>query len=168
MIKRLLKWFRIILGSMFFIGFIPLAPGTLGALITVAVLWFSMDTVSPLFLSSNAATFWLLYLLLLSITIFITNQAKENFGVEDPKQIIIDESVGQLIVFFLIPLSWRVLILGFLLFRFYDIVKPFPVYKFEDLEDGLGITMDDVVAGILANISLFFILWLYHVIKSYL
>jgi phosphatidylglycerophosphatase A len=153
---------------MFFIGFIPLAPGTLGSLITIAILWFSIDTVSPYFLAPNATAFWFLYLLLLGITIFITNKAKENFGVEDPKQIIIDESVGQLITFFLIPLSWRVLILGFLLFRFYDIVKPFPVYKFEDLEDGLGITMDDVIAGILANISLFIILWFYHVIKTYL
>ena len=168
MIKSLLKWLRIILSTMFFIGFIPLAPGTLGSLITIVILWFSMDIVSPYFLASNAVTFWYLYLLLLCITIFITDKAKENFGVEDPKQIIIDESVGQLITFFLIPLSWRVLILGFLLFRFYDIVKPFPVYKFEDLEDGLGITMDDVVAGILANISLFIILWFYHVIKAYL
>lgn len=168
MIKGLVKWLRIILGTMCFIGFIPIAPGTLGSLITIALLWFSIDTVSPYFLASNAAVFWFLYLLLLSITILITNKAKDNFGTEDPKQIIIDESIGQLITFFLIPLSWRVLVLGFLLFRFYDIVKPFPVYKFEDLEDGLGITMDDVVAGILANISLVIILWFYHVIKAYL
>jgi len=168
MIKGILKWIRRILSSLFFIGYIPLIPGTIGSAITVGLLWHYRDHVSRYFTPEYAVTFWFAYLLFLAICIFLSNNAEEVFGSEDPKQIIIDECAGQLITFFLIPFSWRVLLLGFFLFRFFDIVKPFPVYKFEELDGGLGVTMDDVVAGIMANISLFIILWGYHGIKAHL
>ena len=68
----------------------------------------------------------------------------------------------------MIPISLKTLLLGFLLFRFYDIVKPFPVYQMQELEEGVGVTMDDVVAGVLANVSLMIILAVYGWVKGYL
>jgi phosphatidylglycerophosphatase A len=165
MYRTVIEWLRRMIGSLFFLGYIPPAPGTLGSLVTVGVLWFFRDKAGPWFLPEHAAAFWLWYCLFCAMCVFFCNNAKELFGANDPKQVIIDEAAGQLITFFLMPLTPRVLVLGFLLFRFFDIVKPFPVYKFEELDDGLGITMDDVAAGILANLSLFVIIGTYHVIK---
>lgn len=164
----IVQWIRRVGGSVFFLGYIPFIPGTVGSLITVGLLWYYRDAVACFFTPQYAVTFWLLYLIFLAICIFLSNDAKEIFGSEDAKQIIIDECAGQLITFFLHPLSWRVLVFGFFLFRFYDIVKPFPIYKFEEVEDGLGVTMDDVAAGVMANVSLFAILWMYHALKAHL
>lgn len=166
--KTILQWIQRIGGSLFFLGYVPLMPGTVGSLVTVGLLWYYRGTVARFFTPEYAVTFWLFYLLFLTVCIFLSNDAKEIYGSEDARQIVVDECAGQLITFFLHPLSWRVLLLGFFLFRFYDIVKPFPVYKFEEIEDGLGVTMDDVAAGVLANISLFVIIWVYHVIKAQL
>ena len=168
MTKGLIKWIRKSTGTLFFIGYVPIMPGTVGSAITVAMLWYFSGLYPGFFHSSNTAVLWFSSLVFIAICIYLTNDAVNNFGSDDPKQIILDECAGQLITFFLIPLSWRVLLLGFFLFRFFDIVKPFPVFKFEDLDDGLGITMDDIAAGIMANLSLFIILWLYHGIKAYL
>ena len=73
-----------------------------------------------------------------------------------------------MITFLLVPITLRALIAGFILFRFFDIVKPFPIYHMEELEGGVGVTMDDVAAGILANASLLVLLIIYHAIKGYL
>jgi phosphatidylglycerophosphatase A len=143
-------------------------PGTIGSLVTVGLLWYFRDYTARYFTVQYVVSFWLMYFLFVAVAIFLSSRAKDTYGIDDPKQIIIDECAGQVITFFLIPISWRALILGFLLFRFYDVVKPFPVYKFEEIEDGVGIVMDDVAAGVLANISLFAILWVYHAISSHL
>ena len=164
--KTILQWIQKIGGSLFFLGYIPLIPGTVGSLAIVIPLWFYRDSLDRYFSPQYAVPFCLLYFLFLAVSIFLSNGSKENFGSEDSKHIIIDECAGQIITFFLHPLSWRILLLGFFLYRFYDVVKPFPVYKFEEIEDGVGVTMDDVAAGVMANVSLFIILWMYHVIKA--
>jgi len=82
--------------------------------------------------------------------------------------VVIDECAGQFITFLFIPLSLKTLILGFFLFRFFDIVKPYPIFKFEALDDSLGITMDDVAAGVFANVTLMVILWGYHAVRAWL
>ncbi len=163
-----LQWIRRIFGSLFFLGYSPFMSGTVGSFAVVVALWYYRDTAAPYFTPEHAVTFWLGYICFCAVAIFISNDSKEIYGKEDASPIVIDECAGQLITFFLHPLSWRVLLLGFFLFRFFDIVKPFPVYKFEELDDGLGVTMDDVAAGILANVSLFIILWAYHAIKAQL
>ncbi len=166
--KWLVLWTRKVFGSALFLGYVPLMPGTVGALAVVVLLWFFKDSVGLYFTPAKVLTFWMIYLACLAIAVFLSNNAKETFGANDPKQIVIDECVGQLITFFLVPLTWRALLLGFVLFRFFDIVKPYPVHKFEEIEDGVGIVMDDVVSGVLANVSLLFILWAYHGVRSYL
>jgi phosphatidylglycerophosphatase A len=67
-----------------------------------------------------------------------------------------------------IPLSIKTLVLGFFLFRFFDIIKPYPVHTMESLDGGLGIVMDDVAAGVLTNVSLLVILFGYHFVKRLL
>jgi phosphatidylglycerophosphatase A len=68
----------------------------------------------------------------------------------------------------MVPISLRTLILGFVLFRFFDIVKPYPVNDMQQLDDNIGITMDDVLAGVYANCSLLLILYGYDLVKGYL
>lgn len=166
--KFLIKFIRRIGGSVFFIGYFPFMSGTIASLATVGALWYFRDDVGRFFTPQYAKQFFLMYCAFVAVAIFFSNNAKDIYGKDDPKQVVIDEVAGQLLTFFLHPLSWSVLLMGFLLFRFYDIVKPFPVHAFEDLEDGLGITMDDVAAGVLANISLFIIIGLYHATKAHL
>jgi phosphatidylglycerophosphatase A len=71
-------------------------------------------------------------------------------GLEDPQFVVIDEVAGQLITLIAVPVSWKSLLLGFILFRGFDIVKPPPVRQFERLPEGIGIVIDDVGAGLYA------------------
>jgi phosphatidylglycerophosphatase A len=73
--------------------------------------------------------------------------------------VVIDEVAGLLVTMFLVPLSWLALGLGFTLFRFFDILKPYPVRQAERLRGGLGIVMDDLLAGLYAHICLRIILF---------
>lgn len=84
----------------------------------------------------------------------MSGKASELFGKSDPGQIVIDEVCGYLITMFLISPSLRNIILGFLLFRIFDIVKPPPIKRLERLRGGFGIVSDDVMAGIYANLIL--------------
>jgi phosphatidylglycerophosphatase A len=155
--------------TLFFIGYIPLVPtGTIGSLLTVGALWYFRNDVDYVFQPQQAVYFWFLYILFTAFAIYVSNNAKELFNNDDPREIIIDECAGQLVTFFLLPLSFPVLVLGFFLFRFFDIVKPYPVYTFEEIDGGVGIVMDDVIAGVLANISLTILLWGFYAIRSYL
>jgi phosphatidylglycerophosphatase A len=76
--------------------------------------------------------------------------AARKTGLKDPQSVVIDEVAGQLIPFLALPASWKSLVLGFILFRGFDIVKPPPVRQLERLPEGLGIVMDDVAAGVYA------------------
>jgi len=166
MINFVIRWMKKIFSSLFFLGYIPLVPGSIASLAVVILLWYFQGDIARYFTVDYIQHFWLGYILFVAICILLTNNAKQLFNADDPKQIIIDECAGQIITFFLIPINMKTLILGFILFRFFDIVKPFPVYKFEEIEGGTGIVMDDVAAGVMANISLYIILWVYHVVNA--
>ena len=75
-------------------------------------------------------------------------------GVEDPSYIVIDEVAGQLLTFFFLPVTGWNIIIGFLVFRTFDIWKPYPIRKLEQLGNGVGVMADDLLAGIYANILL--------------
>ncbi len=164
----LTKWFKVTLGTFFFTGFFPVAPGTAGSLAAGLLIYFFRDDLSIFFLKENVSLFLLAYLALLALATYVSNGAKAIYGKDDPGKIVIDEVAGMVITMFLIPLTWRTILMGFVLFRFFDVVKPYPVHKFEELEDGLGIVMDDVVAGIYANISLVGILMTYQYIRAFI
>lgn len=126
-------------------GYAPVAPGTAGALF-ILVLYFFATPVSPvIFLAVILALFF--------VGTWAATETEKDYG-HDASQINIDEVVGMLITLFLVEKSLTSMIIGFALFRFFDIVKPFPVNKMQDLPRGWGVMMDDVIAGIFSNILL--------------
>ncbi len=124
-------------------GLAPKAPGTFGTLAAVPLFLLVAPLSSPLYL---------LLLLLMSVAgIYICGKAAEDAGVPDHGAIVWDEFVGFLITMFLIPITWQSLLVGFLLFRLFDIFKPWPIsYLDKNCHGGLGIMLDDIVAGIAA------------------
>jgi phosphatidylglycerophosphatase A len=128
-------------------GYSPFAPGTVGTLVGIpCYLVFSGLTWPLQFLSVVAFTF---------LAVHYAGKAEDLFAVKDSPRIVIDEIVGfQWALIFIAP-TWTHIGLGFLFFRFFDIVKPFPANVFQDrLPGGWGIVADDVMAGIYGNILL--------------
>jgi phosphatidylglycerophosphatase A len=166
--KSFFYWIRKLGASVFFLGYFPYGPGTVGSAVTVGALWYLDYRYKNLFTPEHLVFYWGAIMILALVSIYLSSQSKEVFGSDDPKPVIIDEVVGQFVTFFMIPLSIRTLIVGFFLFRLFDIIKPFPVHRMEEMEGGVGITMDDIAAGVMANISLMLILAGYHWVKSYL
>ena len=86
-----------------------------------------------------------------------------SLGVLDPPEIVIDEVAGLLVTIILIPFTWPTLIAGFFLFRFFDILKPPPIKGIEKkIKGGVGVVLDDLVAGAYAHISLRLLIWLFN------
>ena len=128
-------------------GYLPKAPGTWGSLLGV-VLWFFLADLPLLPYAAVVAGLFVL-------GTFSAGAAEKIVDRADPGLVVIDEIVGQLLTLTLAPAHPLVALAGFVLFRFFDIVKPFPVGWFNDhLHGGLGIMLDDVVAGIYAFILL--------------
>ncbi|HUI91971.1 MAG TPA: phosphatidylglycerophosphatase A [Chitinivibrionales bacterium] len=161
----ILIWLQKACATLLFIGYFPWMPGTIGSAITVGALWWFFGRthvpVQPLAL-------WLLALGVTAFSTIVSSRPREVFGEDDPGKVIIDECAGQIVSFLFIPLNIKTLVLGLVLFRFFDIVKPFPVHRMETLEGGLGITMDDVMAGILTNVCMLAIIYSYHFIHGLL
>jgi phosphatidylglycerophosphatase A len=95
---------------------------------------------------------------------WLCNDTIANFGKDDPNVVIIDEVAGQTLTFLFVPLSAPVLLVGFILFRFFDIIKPYPIHLFEQMDEGVGIMMDDIAAGIMSCVSLNLLLIVYNFI----
>jgi phosphatidylglycerophosphatase A len=183
-ISRITRFIGNGLASLFFLGYIPGIPGTVGAGVTTAGIWY-LHTRVPSFFASRFTLQWVAIVAITALAIFLIRQALppegsphetengKNAGSiqdagKDPPHVILDELVGQCVTFFMIPLSWRTLLLGFLLFRFFDIIKPFPVHTVEAIKGATGIVADDFVAGIYANISVLALLHAYLGISSLL
>ena len=124
-------------------GLLPKAPGTFG---TVAAI--------PIFLlmSYLSVSIYLVVVVIMSVAgVYICQKAADAAGVHDHGAIVWDEIVGFLITMFLIPLSWQSILVGFLLFRLFDIFKPWPIsYLDKHVHGGLGIMLDDILAGLFA------------------
>jgi phosphatidylglycerophosphatase A len=142
-----------ILATFFGAGFFPLAPGTLTSLIVVILYKFFLYNLSwPVYL--------LIFLCLFFIGVFVSTHYSTELGKTDPRKIVIDEACGQFIVLFQMPTSWFLLLLGFFLFRLFDIIKPYPIRKVENLKKGWGIMLDDILAAIYTIIIIrIFLLW---------
>jgi len=128
----------------FGIGQIPWAPGTWASLATTLVWWLLAWTIRP---NWQVAAAVLLAGITITLGIPAATAVARKTGLKDPQFVVIDEVAGQLIPFIAIPVSWKSLLLGFILFRGFDIVKPPPAQQLEQLPEGWGIVMDDVAAG---------------------
>lgn len=139
----MLKYFVTFFGA----GLSPKAPGTVGTLATIPfailLIW-----LGPFYHMSVTV-------LLTVIAIIACEKYEKQIGGHDHSHIVIDEVVGFLITMTWLPLTWQALLAGFCLFRFFDILKPWPISHFDKkVRGGLGVVVDDVVAGIFANIIL--------------
>jgi phosphatidylglycerophosphatase A len=134
-------------------GYFPVAPGTVGSaaglVFYALVRWTGSAAVEAgLILAVFAAGVW------------AATTAERYFGGIDPGPIVIDEVVGMLITLAFIPVGWSAAIVGFVLFRIFDVIKPYPARQFERLHGGLGVMADDAMAAVYANLSLRLVMWL--------
>ncbi len=144
----------VLLATAGYSGYFPIAPGTVGSavgLVVYALVWWTQSTAVEigLIVGLFAAGVW-------SGTI-----AERYFGGIDPGPIVLDEVVGMLITLAFIPVSWTGALAGFVLFRIFDVIKPYPAARFEKLHGGLGVMADDAMAAIYANVSLRILLFMF-------
>jgi phosphatidylglycerophosphatase A len=141
------------LSSWFGTGRVPVASGTFGTLGAI-----------PLILLLDHLGAWyrtLILVVVVVIAIWTAGRSQDLLGRNDPSEVVIDEVAGFLLTLFLLPCSWLSLCSGFILFRLFDILKPYPVRQSESLSGGFGIVIDDLLAGLYAHLGvrilLFFI-----------
>jgi phosphatidylglycerophosphatase A len=142
----LLDKFALILASWFGVAMIPVVPGTFG---TLAAIPFAVAVAC---LSPVAGACVLFFFILLAI--WVAERSARALGKEDPAEVVIDEVAGLLMTLFLLPATGFNLCLGFVLFRLFDILKPYPIRKLEKIAGGAGIVLDDLLAGVFANVCL--------------
>ncbi|MFW5425807.1 MAG: phosphatidylglycerophosphatase A [Methylophagaceae bacterium] len=151
--SELLKRPACFLGLGFGSGLAPKAPGTFGTLAALPLYWLMQDL--PLI------TYISIVVLAFIAGIWICQKSAEWLQADDPSAVVWDEIVGYLITMIAAPSGWQWMVLGFVLFRFFDILKPWPINLADKaIHGGLGIMVDDVIAGVF---SLVVIQWLYHV-----
>jgi phosphatidylglycerophosphatase A len=130
-------------------GYIPFAPGTFGSMIGLA-LW----AVIP----SSPIAQGLAIVILFLVGSWSGTVAERHFQRTDPSPVVIDEVMGMLITLFLHPVGWLGAIAAFLLFRLFDVIKPYPANRLELLHGGIGVMADDGMAAIYANLALWVML----------
>jgi phosphatidylglycerophosphatase A len=152
------------------VGYLPLAPGTWGSLVGIGVFILVRGAAMKMFFGLGATRRFNLLNVYYGVIVFelvvvsaialigiwAASRTEKLSAKKDPGKVVIDEVVGQFIALIPVPFvlgaAWWTAILAFILFRFFDIVKPYPAGKLESLESGLGIMADDVVAGVYAAI----------------
>ena len=144
-----------IIGTVFYVGRFPFAPGTMGSLVALLV-WYLLkpSIIDPLFLLITGGVFF--------IGIAVSTVLIEVWNEKDPKEIVIDEWVGMWISLYLVPHTILWGLVAFFFFRVFDILKPGPVQVMDDMDDAIGVMMDDVVAGILACLVTQSLLYFYQ------
>jgi phosphatidylglycerophosphatase A len=153
------------------VGYLPLAPGTWGSLVGIAVyaavrglamnLFFGIDEPKShnlLQVYYGVLAVELLAVLMLAVVgTWAASRTEKISGTKDPRKVVVDEVAGQYIALlpvpFLVDPAWWSAIVAFALFRFFDIVKPYPARRLENLQGGLGVMADDLIAGVYAAIG---------------
>jgi len=139
-------WAKLV-ATFFGAGLLHPGPGSWGSAATVLLWWLLSIWISPHW--QPAAAISLAALAVLVGIPAATHMARAT-GLKDPQFVVIDEVAGQLITLIAVPVSWKSMVLGFILFRGFDIVKPPPVRQLEHLPEGTGIVLDDIAAGLYA------------------
>jgi phosphatidylglycerophosphatase A len=141
MVKRII----IFLATGCYVGYSPLAPGTTGTLAAIPI-YVLISRIPPLY-------YVFILLGFTSIAIWASDGAEILLQSKDCRHIVIDEMVGFMVTMFMIPLTLWNIVLGFVLFRALDIIKPFPIRLLEErMRGGYGVVLDDIIAGIYANL----------------
>lgn len=142
-----MKKFLLSLATLFGAGHFPRGPGTFATVLTVPIAVL-MNWAGHLYMMG-------FIVILTPIAILAADFYENETGGHDHSEIVIDEVLGFLITMTWLPMTWQSLLLGFVLFRMLDILKPFPIgYLDKKIPGGMGVIADDVAAGIIANIVL--------------
>ena len=131
------------LSTFFYVGYLPLIPGTFASLVGVAIFYLTRGN------------FWPMILFTASIIILgyaVSGEAEKIFNKKDSKYIVIDEVAGMLLSLMFLPLDIKFVIIAFVLFRLLDILKPYPANRIQELKGSIGIMGDDIVAGLYTNL----------------
>jgi phosphatidylglycerophosphatase A len=142
----------IVICSFGYVGYIPFAPGTFGAAVGLGLVWLLRMTSRP----------WVelpIVIVLFALGAWSGTRAEAYFGTTDPGQGVIDEVMGMLITLLFIPVGLSGAIAGFLIFRVFDVIKPYPASRLEHLPGGTGMMADDAMAGVYANLALRLVMW---------
>ena len=151
--SSLLRKLALIIATGGHAGYIPIAPGTGGS--ALGLVLFSLVRVF-----GRLDLEFYLVVVVFGLGIWSSTVATRHFGDEDPSVVVIDEVVGMLITLLWVPVGWFGVMVGFVAFRAFDIIKPFPTSSAERLPGGWGIMIDDVIAGIYAQMSIRLLGWL--------
>jgi len=138
--------FILLLSSWFGVGRLPLAPGT----------WGTLGAVPPVLIISyfGPVPAVISLAVIIPLAVWTSGISQKLLGKDDPPEVVIDEVAGYFVAVFLLPFSWWSFIPGFLLFRIFDILKPFPIRMIhKKVKGGIGICLDDIAAGVYANIG---------------
>ena len=144
-----------LVATFFGAGRLQPAPGTWGSLATV-ILWALASSRIPVANRTSATILAALVVTLIGIP--AATRAARGSGLKDPQFVVIDEVAGQLLALIAVPLAWKTFLAGFILFRGFDICKPFPIRRLERLPAGTGIVLDDLGAGIYALVVMHLLL----------
>lgn len=147
-----MKALAVFLASFGYVGYFPVAPGTAGSLAGLGVFalirWMQ---VPGLELAAIAVVF--------ALGVWAASGTEVALGKKDPGVVVIDEVLGMLVTLALLPVSFSGALLGFLIFRALDVVKPYPAARLEHLHGGMGIMADDAVAGVYSHVLLRLCIW---------
>jgi len=132
-----------LVSTWFYIGNIPIAPGTLAS---------AAGVFMAVIFSQNTFLYILVFLIVTILGFNVSGRMEKILNRKDPGCIVIDEVAGIMVALFLVPLNFTVIIIAFFLFRAFDMFKIYPVNKFEQLEGAAGVMMDDLIAGIYTNL----------------
>lgn len=136
-----------------YLGYGPVAPGTWGSLGCAVLMWFLVPSFVPVLSGLALSAALLSMVAFVAMAVWSADLAERSFG-HDASRIVIDEFAGFAVAVAFLPKSLMLYVVAFVLFRALDIVKPFPARRAESLRGGLGIVMDDVVAGLYTNLLL--------------
>ena len=140
-----MKFIALALATVLGTGYAPVAPGTFGSAAGLIVWWL---------LPASPAVQLAAIVVVFAVGSWSGSVAETHFRGTDPGPVVLDEVLGMLITLFMNPVGWAGAILGFLLFRVADIVKPYPANRLEALHGGFGIMADDAMAAVYSNIAL--------------
>jgi phosphatidylglycerophosphatase A len=143
------KFLVIIITTFFYLGYLPLIPGTFGSLAGIFLFYA---------IQGNAIAHLFLILILMLLGFLLSGEAERIFCQRDSRHIVIDEVTGMLLGLLFIPYDIKIVILAFFIFRLLDTLKPYPAGPLQKLDCGIGVMSDDLVAGIYTNLVLHLIL----------
>ena len=138
-----------VVGTFAGVGNLHPGPGTWGSL-AAALIWYGVSRAIAV--EHQSAVLAALAAIVIAAGIPAATSVARSSGKKDPQNVVIDEVAGQWITLLFVPVTWKTLLAGFILFRGFDILKPPPVRQLEQLPEGTGIVVDDVAAGIYALI----------------